>query len=220
MRRLIFSTLIKSRFLRLAGNPAKLAKLPTKRKIIVRLPRSVAIPSAGAKVNRITVDDIDSFGKVRKIKFAGSLADSISETQFKNGVQKILGEPGIFKDWGGERSDLYSSRLRIAGKRRAAAFGFKGPGQKGILVPGRMGKNGDQMQRLFQRGSRRVSRPTLAGNKFERCRINAEFPPLPSRSRPESRSGTASSMGKILERLRAAYSLHFTAAKKAAKKHR
>jgi len=36
------------------------------------------------------------------------------------------------------------------GKRLAVAFGFKGPGEKRALVPGRMGKNGDQMLRLFQ----------------------------------------------------------------------
>jgi hypothetical protein len=140
----------KQQILGLAGNPNKLARLPTKRKITVRLPKTVAVPSAGAKANRITVDDVDSFAKVRKIKFVGSLPASLSETGFKRGVQAILGEPGQFKDWGGEKSDLYSTRLRMNGKRRAAAFGFKGPGEKGALVPGRMGKNGDQMLRLFQ----------------------------------------------------------------------
>jgi hypothetical protein len=110
----------------------------------------VAISAAGAKANRITIDDIDSFSKVRRIKLAGSLPNWLSETQFKKGIQKILGEPGEFKDWGGETSDLYSTRLRLNGKRHAAAFCFKGPGQAGALVPGRMGKNGDQMQRLFQ----------------------------------------------------------------------
>jgi len=65
-------------------------------------------------------------------------------------VQNILGEPGAFKDWGGEDSDLYSGRLRLNGKRHAAAFAFKGPGEPGALVPGRMGKNGDQLSRLFR----------------------------------------------------------------------
>jgi hypothetical protein len=140
----------KRQILGLAGSPEKLAKLPTKRRVVVTLPRTVAIPSAGAKAYRITVDDIDSFAKVKKIKFAGSLPASLSDAQFKRGVQGILGEPGQFKDWGGETSDLYSTRLRMNGKRVAAAFGFKGPGEKRALVPGRMGKNGDQMQRLFQ----------------------------------------------------------------------
>lgn len=30
------------------------------------------------------------------------------------------------------------------------AFAFKGPGKKGKLVPGKLGKNGDQIQRLFR----------------------------------------------------------------------
>jgi hypothetical protein len=140
----------KKQILGLAGNPSKLARLPTKRKITVKLPKTVAVPSTGARANRITVDDVDSFAKVRKLKFARSLPEALSETAFKHGVQSILGEPGQFKDWGGEKSDLYSTRLRMNGTRRAAAFGFKGPGEKGALVPGRMGKNGDQMLRLFQ----------------------------------------------------------------------
>lgn len=140
----------KQRILRLAGNAQKLAQLPTKRKVIIKLPKSVAIPSNGARVNRITIDDVDSFSAVRKVKFSGFLPASLSEDQFKRGVQAILGEPGTFKDWGGETSDLYSTRLRIKRKRLAVAFGFKGPGLKGPLVPGRMGKNGDQPQRLFQ----------------------------------------------------------------------
>jgi hypothetical protein len=37
----------------------------------------------------------------------------------------------------------------MAGKRYPAAFAFKGPGKTGKLVPGKMGKNGDQIQRLF-----------------------------------------------------------------------
>jgi hypothetical protein len=140
----------KGKIIRLANDPKKLEALPTKRKILVRLPHSIRIPSTGAKVHRITIDDIDTFGKVRKQAFSGTLPKTMSETQFKKGVQKIIGEPGDFKDWGGETSDLYSTRIKIGGKRRGVAFGFKGPGQPGALVPGRMGKNGDQIQRLFQ----------------------------------------------------------------------
>jgi hypothetical protein len=84
------------------------------------------------------------------MKGAASLPKTMTENEFKHGIQAIVGEPGEFKDWGGEKSDLYSTRLRMNGKRLAAAFAFKGPGEKGKLVPGRMGKNGDQAQRLFQ----------------------------------------------------------------------
>jgi hypothetical protein len=140
----------KKQILKLAASPSKRAALPTKRSATVTVPRTVTIRTTGAKVDRLTIDDIDTFSKVRRVKSSQTLSPAISETQFKNGVQAIIGEPGVFKDWGGERSDLYSTRIYMSGKRRAAAFAFKGPGLKTKLVPGKMGKNGDQAQRLFQ----------------------------------------------------------------------
>ena len=73
----------------------------------------------------------------------------MSERQFNDGVKASIGETGTFKDWGGETSDLYSTRLMLNGKRMRVAFGFKGPGLAASLVPSRLGKNGDQMERLF-----------------------------------------------------------------------
>lgn len=140
----------KQQILSLAGDPKKLAKLPTKRKLRAESVKIVTIPATTAKVRQITIDDVQSFAKVRKVKTSGWLPESLSEDQFKRGVQAIVGEPGKFKDWGGEKSDLYTTRLRINGKRLPAAFAFKGPGLKGKLVPGKMGKNGDQAQRLLQ----------------------------------------------------------------------
>jgi hypothetical protein len=141
----------KSQILELAKNPRKLAKLPTKQRITVALPRMVSISATAADVRRLTIDDIDSFMRVRKSRKSGMLPGTVSESQFKRGVQAVLGEPGTFKDWGGETSDLYSTRLRPKGKRLAAAFAFKGPGLKTKLVLGKMGKNGDQLPRLFQK---------------------------------------------------------------------
>src|SRR6185295_12813187 len=54
-----------------------------------------------------------------------------------------------FQDWGGEKNDLYTTKLKYKGQRRAIAFAFKGPGMQGVLTPGKLGKNGDQIQRLF-----------------------------------------------------------------------
>ena len=71
------------------------------------------------------------------------------ESVFKEGIKRILNETGRFKDWGGERNDLLTTRLRLKGKRRATAFAFKGRGRRGKLTPAAMGKNGDQIQRLF-----------------------------------------------------------------------
>ena len=93
---------------------------------------------------------MDSFSRVRGVKSkAKSLPTTMSEDQFKNGVKAIIGETGTFKDWGGESSDLFSTRLLLNGRRRRVAFGFKGPGSKTALVPARLGKNGDQIERLF-----------------------------------------------------------------------
>lgn len=140
----------KAKILRLLEKPSSASKIPTKRNVAVtvRLPR--LRHQRAALVHFITINDVDSFSRVRRVKSsAKSLPAKMSERQFNDGVKAIIGEPGNFKDWGGETSDLFSTRLELYGKRRRAAFGFKGPGLAGPLTPGRMGTNGDQIQRLF-----------------------------------------------------------------------
>ena len=39
--------------------------------------------------------------------------------------------------------------MHLKGTRVRTVFAFKGPGQRRPLVPGKMGKNGDQVQRMF-----------------------------------------------------------------------
>ena len=107
------------------------------------------IPKRQLAAKSITIDDVDSFGKIQKLSATGNYIP-MPETRFKAGVAKLLGEQGSFKDWGGESRDLSSTRLKIGGRRRTAAFAFKGPGTKGKLTPGKMGKNGDQIQRLIR----------------------------------------------------------------------
>jgi hypothetical protein len=139
----------KRRILNLLDKPHRASKIPTKRNIsvAVKISRSKA-PQPQAHF--ITIDDVDSFAKVRAINSkAKRLPSSISERQFNDGIKKIIGETGTFKDWGGETSDLFSTRLILNGKRHRVAFGFKGPGLSVPLVPSRLGKNGDQMERLF-----------------------------------------------------------------------
>jgi hypothetical protein len=67
----------------------------------------------------------------------------------KHAFAKILGERGSFKDLGGEKSDLYTTRTRLAGRRIAAGIAFKGRATSGKLVPAKMGTNRDQINRLF-----------------------------------------------------------------------
>lgn len=61
-----------------------------------------------------------------------------------------MGDEGKFTDWGGETDDIFTNRIRLKGKRISTSFGLKGKGTKGILTPKKMGKNGDQVQRLFR----------------------------------------------------------------------
>jgi len=139
----------KEKILRLASNKEALDKFPTKfhprNEVTVRL----SIPKKMVRIKQLTVDDIDSFAKVHKVKFSSVNATPVDEKEFKEGLKKIIGEKGIFQDWGGEPDDLYSTRVVLNGKRISAAFGLKGKGTFGPLVPKKMGKRGDQLQRFF-----------------------------------------------------------------------
>lgn len=144
----------RNRVLRLAANPAARKRLATKRnpapsRAQRQLLLNIRVPRSAVAAQPITIDDIDSFNAVRKVGSAHNYL-KMPEAQFKNGVARILGERGPFKDWGGELRDLYSTRLLIGGTRRRAAFAFKGPGTSGKLTPGKFGKNGDQVQRLLK----------------------------------------------------------------------
>jgi len=135
--------------IRLARNPKKLKAYPTKYSPKgPTLNLSFKVPKNSVQTKVVTVDDIASFSKVRKVKNAPNNL-VMGESIFKKGVQTIIGQKGVFKDWGGETSDLYTTRLKVTGGRKSAAFAFKGKGLTGLLTPARMGKNGDQIQRLF-----------------------------------------------------------------------
>ena len=142
----------KKKIITLAASPAKLRAFPTKRQPHIKgLQRiqNISIPRRSPQAIPLTIDDIDSFKKVRTINGISKYTE-MSETKFKSGIAEILNEKDNFKDWGGENRDLFSTRLVIDGKRYSTAIAFKGPGKKGRLTPGKMGKNGDQIQRLFK----------------------------------------------------------------------
>jgi hypothetical protein len=146
----------KNLVLRLAENKKKLAALPTKVNPGGRsIPQTVTmkVPAKSYDVSDITVDDIQSFSKVKRIA-DGQPMLPIAEEQFKRGVKKLLGQQGKFTDWGGEKNDLFTTKVRVNGKRLPSAFAFKGKGKRGILKPKDFGKNGDQIQRLFQSDAR------------------------------------------------------------------
>jgi hypothetical protein len=112
---------------------------------------SVPVARKSIDVKHLTIDDIDSFERVAGVTLAPNMkASPILEETFQKGLQKILGEQGEFKDWGGEGDDLFSTRLMLNGRRTPVAFGLKGRGTKGKLTPKKLGKQGDQIQRLFR----------------------------------------------------------------------
>ncbi|MDZ7791916.1 MAG: hypothetical protein U5L08_15745 [Xanthomonadales bacterium] len=140
----------KKEILKLANNKKRQATYPTKRNPGVVSKTVIQKIAATADVRRVTVDDLNDFKKAHDLEpSADRLPKKLSEDEFRAGIQAILGEPGQFKDWGGENNDLYSGRLRVEGARRSVAFAFKGPGLNAKLLPRNMGKNGDQAQRLF-----------------------------------------------------------------------
>jgi hypothetical protein len=104
------------------------------------------------KIREVFIDDIDEFRRARTLKAAKLQPLTplrLPEKVFKYGVASILGNKGKFTDWGGERNDLYTSHIIIDGHRRSTAFGFKGPATPPPLTPRKLGKNGDQIPRLF-----------------------------------------------------------------------
>jgi hypothetical protein len=144
----------KARVLALVDDPSKLSKYPTKQEpeprgqqttvVRIQVARSQPLPQL------ITIDEVESFAAVKRHSAgAGQRVSDLPEARVKRFLQKVIGERHEFRDWGGERNDLYTNKLRFRGKRRAAAFALKGQATKGPLTPKKMGKNGDQLGRLF-----------------------------------------------------------------------
>ena len=149
---------VKAKILRLATNKQKLAahvtvRNPSKTVTNIQLRVTPGMRDVVIDVRNVTIDEIGNFSKVRALKVEKLPSrlepPRLPESAFKNGVVKILGNRGTFQDWGGEKNDLFSTHFEIEGKRYAGAIAFKGPATSGILTPGKMGKNGDQIQRLL-----------------------------------------------------------------------
>lgn len=102
----------------------------------------------------VHIDGIDTFCRVGDnskypTKKALEQLRTVPEEDVKHAFAQIIGEPMVPKDWGGERSDLYTSRVEINGKRISTAFALKGPAQFRPMTLAQLGKNGDQIDRLF-----------------------------------------------------------------------
>jgi hypothetical protein len=139
--------------LKLANNKKKREAYHTKSRPKIKVVGTTVTIKAPfrPKIKTVYVDDIEEFQKVKSVK---SVPETMSpprlpEAVIKKGIVKLLGEKLDPKDWGGESNDIFTTRVTINGQRRRAAFALKGPATTGPLVPGKMGKNGDQIQRLF-----------------------------------------------------------------------
>jgi hypothetical protein len=145
--KVVFCAAHKDRILSYARSPSKLSKVSTKSS-----PKSITnitIKHHGVKirVKQITFEDLDEFKAAKKVRVA--VPRKIPEKQFKYGIAALAKQSGKFDDWGGEANDLYTSKIHVNGRRQAMAFAFKGPATSGKLTPKKLGKNADQIQRLF-----------------------------------------------------------------------
>jgi hypothetical protein len=142
----------KTKILAAAGNREKQAKLPTRSRPHVSGGFTVQVRVKGAtqKPRRITIDSVASFKLARNFAPDPSVKlSALREEDIKAAFKKIIGETHDFKDWGGEKNDLFTNKLRLASARKNSAFAFKGRATTGTLTPKKMGKNGDQVGRLM-----------------------------------------------------------------------
>ncbi|POA21651.1 methyltransferase [Pseudomonas sp. FW300-N1A1] len=73
----------------------------------------------------------------------------VPELTVKQLICHLLGDHFIPNDWGGEESDVLSANLMVEGRRHVGAFLLKGPARFHPMRPTDLGKNGDQLYRLF-----------------------------------------------------------------------
>ena len=102
----------------------------------------------------VHINRIDNFSAVkdynpRFTKQSLQALKDIPEKDIKQAFAEIINEPHIPRDWGGESSDLFSSHVMIDGERISTAFAFKGPAKFHPMKMKDLGKNGDQICRLY-----------------------------------------------------------------------
>lgn len=142
----------KQKILDLVDDPRKKDRYPTKQE-----PRAsgqpvihrISVQRSNPQPKGITIDEIDAFTAVKGAAPAAADLGNLLEEEVKQFLHRILGEMELSNDWGGEKNDIYTSRLQFRGTRRTAAFALKGRATKGPLTPKKMGKNGDQVGRLM-----------------------------------------------------------------------
>lgn len=111
----------------------------------------------GQVFGEILPEDIDQFSEMKKVQ-AGTASEwmnamqSLPEVRVKEAIAGLLQEP-TKKDWGGEANDHFSSNVSIGGRRKTAAFLFKGPADFREMTLEMCGKRADQIHRLVSSGA-------------------------------------------------------------------
>lgn len=107
----------------------------------------------GSEALRVWPSDIDEFTRYdmsRRVEAkTAATVSAMPERAVKAAFASIIGERHVPKDWGGERSDLNTVRLRLAGSPVEASFVLKGPAANKIMTIATLGKNGDQIARAM-----------------------------------------------------------------------
>ncbi|HLY62561.1 MAG TPA: hypothetical protein VKV95_17605 [Terriglobia bacterium] len=153
-RKIDFVEQNKRKILQLARNSMKLGGYHTKtnpENVGTKTQRVVIQVPFRFKIRFVSIEDVNQFERVKTIRDIPQrmTPERLPEKKFKKGILRLLKEVYDPKDWGGESNDVFTTRLKIRGRTLRAAFALKGPAKKGPLVPAMMGKNGDQIQRLF-----------------------------------------------------------------------
>ena len=128
------------------------------------------------------VEDIDEFARAIDIGPSDGwlVMERISEAAVKRRLAELLGEDAP-KDWGGEQSDLHSSRVHLRGGRGTAAFLLKGAG--GSFRPMKLNHLGQEQRP--DRAALKVSRPLESA------------PLAPAENAPPCRGGRPRSEARI-----------------------
>lgn len=114
---------------------------------------SIAMPSPFMTTLELRPEEIEQFAGMDETWFPSEAESKrmtmVPEETIKELICRLLGEHSVPRDWGGEESDVLSANLVVDGRRHVGAFLLKGPARFHPMKPTDLGKNGDQLYRLF-----------------------------------------------------------------------
>ncbi len=122
-----------------------------------RNPRDGALMWFSRDHGELLAEDIDQFSALASVEVRSAeewmdVMRRLPERAVKEAVAGLLGEP-TKKDWGGETNDHYSASLSVGGRRKTAAFLFKGPTRFAEMTLDMCGARADQVLRLVKSGA-------------------------------------------------------------------